>query len=105
MTQDQIMGLLRQVLQIAGTLATSLGFLAPDVVAHWTAVILQVAGPIAMLVGIVWNLIANKQTSIAASIGANPATTVKPAGDGSAVVTIKDPEMAKAALQADKTTA
>ena len=33
MTQDQLMGLLRQVLPILGTLATAFGWLTPDKVA------------------------------------------------------------------------
>jgi hypothetical protein len=43
-----------------------------------------------------------KATSNAAAIGANPATEVVPAPNGGAVVTIKDPAMASAALDAQK---
>lgn len=100
MSNDQLMGLLRQGLQIGGTLAVAFGFLTPDKVASLTATILQIAGPIMMLSGIIWNLIANKQTSIAASIGANPTTSVVPAANGAATVTLTDPAMARAALNA-----
>ena len=105
MNQDQIMGLLRQVLPIIGGIATALGWLSPDKVASLTATILAIAGPAAMLVGVVWSLIANKQTSIAASLGANPNTAVTAAPGGGATVTIKDPEMAKAALEGQRTAA
>lgn len=102
MNADQIMGLLRQFLPIVGGIAVALGWISPDAVAAYTAKILSVAGPITILIGIVWSWFANKPTSVAASMGANPSTTVTPAANGTATITIKDPEMAKAALSADK---
>lgn len=99
MNQDQIMGLLRQFLPIVGGIATSLGWIAPDKVASLTALILSIAGPLVMLGGIVWAFIANKPTSVAASIGASPGTSVTPAANGTATVTIMDKDMAQAALQ------
>lgn len=98
------MGLLRQALAIGGTLATTFGWLTPDKVAGLTQTVLSVAGPLAMVAGLIWNLIANKQTSIAASLGANPSTTVTPAANGTATVTIIDKDMAQAALSAQAKT-
>lgn len=43
-----------------------------------------------------------KGTSNAASLGANPSTEVVPAPNGGAVITVKDPAMASAALDAQK---
>ena len=99
MTQDQLMGLLRQVLPILGTLATAFGWLTPDKVASLTANILAIAGPAVTIIGIVWAWIANSKASIAASIGASPGTTVTPNTNGTATVIIKDPVMAKAAIE------
>lgn len=102
MTNDQIMGLVRQGLAILGTLATAFGWITPDKVASITATVLSIAGPLLMVAGLVWNVIANKQTSIAASLGANDNTTVKANSTGGATVTINDPAMAQAAITANK---
>ena len=99
MTQDQLMGLLRQVLPILGTLATAFGWLTPDKVASLTANILAIAGPLVTLARMVWAWIATSKTSIAASIGASSGTVVTPAANGTATVIIKDPVMAKAAIE------
>lgn len=99
MTQDQMMGLLRQILTVAGTLATAFGWMTPDKVAYWTGLILQIAGPLALVAGAVWTIIANSKASIASSIGANPGTTVTSNTNGTATVVIKDPVMAKAAIE------
>jgi hypothetical protein len=100
MNQDQIMGLLRQFLPIIGGIAVTLGWISPEAVASLTAKILAISGPVVVIVGLVWSWIANKPTSVAASMGASPGTTVTPAANGTATVTIVDKDMAQAALQA-----
>jgi hypothetical protein len=102
MSQDQIMGLLRQVLPILGGIAIARGWLMPASVASLTNTVLSVVGPVFVIAGVVWSLISNKQTSIAASIGANPNTVVTPSGGGTVTVSIADPAMAKAALDAQR---
>lgn len=102
MTQDQIMGLLRQLLPVLGGIAVALGWISPETVASLTAKILAIAGPLAVLAGVVWSWVANKPTSVAASMGANTSTVVTPAANGTATVTLMDPDMARAAIDAQK---
>lgn len=101
MSQDQIMGLLRQILPIIGGIATALGWISPEKVASLTATILSIAGPVIALAGIVWALVANSKSSIAASIGAMAETRVTPTAGGTATVVITDPALAKAAVAAN----
>lgn len=64
MTNDQLMGIVRQIVPILGTLATSFGWLSATQVTGITSIVYQIAGPALLLVGIVWSLIANSKTSI-----------------------------------------
>lgn len=68
MTQQQIMDLLRQILQVFGTVATAFGFLSADAVAQWTATILQIAGPLAMIGGVVWGILDNRKSKLVADV-------------------------------------
>lgn len=65
---EQTSGQLRQLLQIVGTLATTLGFLTADQVGAWTAIIMQIAGPLAMLGGVIWSWWVNRPTALVASV-------------------------------------
>ena len=62
-TQDQLMGLLRQLLPVLGGLALAFG-VSQATVNYWINVIFQIAGPLSIIAGIVWSLIANNKTSI-----------------------------------------
>lgn len=89
MTNDQITGMLRQVLPIIGTLAAALGWIAPEKVAPLTATILAISGPVIALGSILWMLVANSKSSIIASAAAMPEvkgiiTTATPAGNAMA---------------------
>lgn len=64
MTEQQKLDMLRQVLQVIGTLMTTLGFFGADVVATWINTIMQVAGPTMIFVGFVWGLFTNKASSV-----------------------------------------
>lgn len=57
MTQQQIIDLIRQILQVLGTVATAFGFMSPDAVASWIATIMQIAGPIAMIGSVIWGFL------------------------------------------------
>lgn len=64
MNQEQIMGLVRQVLLIGGTLATTLGWATPDKVAGWTATILSLVGPVSMVVSVIWSAVNKTQANL-----------------------------------------
>jgi hypothetical protein len=67
MNQDQVTNLVRQFLMIAGTLATTLGWVTPDKIAAWTATILSLIGPAFMMTSLIWGLIKNTQAGIVSS--------------------------------------
>jgi len=64
MNQEQIMGLVRQVLLIGGTLATTLGWATPDKIAGWTATILSLVGPVFMVASVLWSTINKTQANL-----------------------------------------
>lgn len=64
MNQEQVMGMVRQFLLIAGTLATTLGWATPDKVATWTAMVLSLVGPVFMVASVVWGVINKTQANL-----------------------------------------
>lgn len=64
MNQEQVMGLVRQFLLIAGTLAATLGWATPEKVASWTATILSLVGPIFMVTSVVWSAVNKTQANL-----------------------------------------
>ena len=77
---EQTSGQLRQLLQIVGTLLTTLGYLQPGMADTWIPVVMQIAGPISMIAGMVWSWWVNRPVNIVASVaamGKDPASPVK----------------------------
>lgn len=72
MTADMVMALLRQFLPVAGTLATALGWIAPEKVAPLVSSILAAAGPVMVLGGVIWTTVANTKKSIITSTANMP---------------------------------
>lgn len=66
MTQDQLMGLLRQIGPILGTLLTVFGMKSATANAL-VDLIMTVAGPIMLIGSTIWAFIANSRASIMAS--------------------------------------
>lgn len=62
-------------------------------------------GTVAPIYAAVRGILSSSKTGQAAAIGANSSTIVQPAAGGKATVTINDPDMAKAALTAQKNAA
>ncbi len=92
MTQDQVMGILRQVLPFLGGLAVGKGWLTTTQVTDLTTLIFQIAGPVMLIGGSVWAFIANSKKSIVQS--ASQMNEVKS-------MTISDPKLAEAARSPD----
>lgn len=93
MTQDQFMGMLRQVLQGGGMLLTTLGFTALAAsFNNWTTIIMSVAGPLFQVVAILWNIKANAKSSIIAS-----ATTMPEVDSKKLAEAISDPDLKQVA--------
>ena len=72
MTQDQLMGLIRQLLPVVGGIAVALGWFTADQVGKLMQVILQIAGPVSVVLGAIWSLIANGKVSILTSAANMP---------------------------------
>lgn len=97
MTQDQVMGIVRQVLQAVGMLATMLGFTAlAGEVQGWTPFILAAVGPVMQLGGLIWNIKANTKSSIIAS-----ATNMPEVDSSKLAAAIADPTLKKIAKEGD----
>ena len=63
MSQDQFLSLLRQILPVIGTLLVTMGVTTPDKFGTWTALIMQVAGPVFVLAGIIWSQLAHTKAA------------------------------------------
>lgn len=88
LSNDQIMGLLRQVLPVIGGIGVTLGWVTTDQVAAGTQFLLQIASPLAIIVGLTWSLIANMKSSILQSAAQMPdvrAIVMEPTPDGHAL--------------------
>lgn len=67
MSQDQWLAILRQLLPALGGIAVALGWLTKDQVGPLVANILAAAGPLMLVGGTIWAVIANTRASIMAS--------------------------------------
>ena len=88
MTQDQLMGLLRQLAPIFGTLLTVFGVKSATANAL-VDMIMTIAGPIMLVGSAIWAFIANSRASIMTS-------AAKPATPGAAAPEIILPKSEKA---------
>lgn len=89
MTQQQILDLLRQILQVLGVVATSFGFLSGEEVATWTATIMKVAGPIAMIGAVIWGFLDNRKSALitdVANMDEVKSVTLEPASPATAAL-------------------
>ena len=68
MTNDQVMGLVRQALQLAGGVITGVGWLTQGQVDEVTQNALQAIGPVMNLLAFYWAWKANSKHSILASV-------------------------------------
>lgn len=64
MNQEQVMGMVRQFLLIAGTLASTLGWVTPDKIATWSAMVLSLVGPVFMVVSVIWSAVNKTQANL-----------------------------------------
>lgn len=69
-SQEQVLGLLRQILPIIGTLLVSLGLMKPETVGNFTSTILTIAGPVMIVISAIWSLIDKTKTSMVAKVDA-----------------------------------
>lgn len=65
---EQTSGQLRQLLQFLGGIAVALGWLTSGQVDLWIQIVLQVAGPLAMLAGVIWSYKVNRPVDLVASV-------------------------------------
>lgn len=70
-TQDQYMGQLRQLLQILGTVLTTLGIVTAEEWQNWFSLIITIAGPVIIVGTAAWSWYANSRKSVMASAAAN----------------------------------
>ena len=112
-TKAQVDAASRHAISIAGTAIVIFGLQAKGVTIEQITSVIQSLGGVVndgvVLIGAIAPLYALLKASHSASpanqaaaVGANPATIVQPAPGGTATVTITDPAMASAALDAQK---
>jgi len=100
LSQDQVMGQLRQILPAIGWVLMLTGKVAPDTWGAFMAVVPPAFGALLVLGSAGWTLIANSRKSIVQSAAAMPDTTVSKNGSGQTTITIHDTTLADAALAA-----
>lgn len=93
MSWDQIASVLRHILTFGGGFIVAKGWISAEALP-------SIVGAIITIGGAIWGIVNKTPVSIAAALGANPTTNVVPLPTGGATVTITDPAMAKAALNA-----
>lgn len=64
MSNEQLLGLLRQILPIVGAVAVSLGWMKPDEVGGFIATALSVAGALLIIVSAIWTLVTNARNAL-----------------------------------------
>lgn len=94
MNQDNWMVIIRLVLHIGGTFATTLGWLPPDSVNEITANILAIIGPIMNTIGLIWTAWTRRPSALVATAVALPHVEA---------ITVNNPAVAAAAKAADPT--
>ncbi len=99
MTQDQVMGIVRQVLPFIGGIAVGKGWLTTSQAAELSTLIMQVAGPIFIVGSSIWAFKANSKSSIIAS-----ATNMPEVDSKKLAASIADPELKAVANNPDPTT-
>jgi len=72
MNQEQVLGLLRQILPVFGGIAVTLGWLTSDQVAAGTATALQIAGPLMIVGSTIWSLFSKTKASLVSTVAAMP---------------------------------
>jgi len=92
MTQEQLTGIIRAVLGVAGTLATVFGILSADQVGVLTSWILEILGPTSVFGAVIWSWISNSKKALVQSVAAMAETSV----DGNKI-TVHDRALATAA--------
>mgnify|MGYP001612760081 FL=1 len=70
MSQEQVLGQLRQILPVIGTILVSLGVMKPETVGNLTSTILVIAGPIMIIVSSVWSLVDKTKASMVSKVDA-----------------------------------
>lgn len=70
MSQEQIMGLLRQILPVLGTLLVSLGVVKQGTWDSFFTLILTIAGPLMIVASAVWSTVDKTQAALVAKVDA-----------------------------------
>lgn len=100
MTQDQVLGQVRQILPAIGWVLIFTGKISPETWGAFMAVAPQALGGLLVLGSAAWALFANTRTSIMKSIAKMPETEVKSDGNGHAIITVHDKELSTVAKDA-----
>lgn len=64
MNQEQVMGLIRQALPLAGGIATTLGYASPELVGQLSAKVLDASGLILIIGSGVWSMMSKTKAAI-----------------------------------------
>ncbi len=72
LSTDQWMSLIRQILPVIGTIATTFGWATPADVATWSTMAMQVAGPLAIVGGSVWSVLVHRKSALLTTVAQMP---------------------------------
>lgn len=100
MTQDQVLGQVRQILPAIGWVLIFTGKISPETWGAFMAVAPQALGAAFILGSAGWALVANTRNSIMKSVAKMPETEVKSDGNGHAIITVHDKELSTTAKEA-----
>lgn len=100
MSQEQVLGLVRQILPVLGGIAVALGWLTTNQVASLTATVLQIAGPAMIIGSTVWSLINKTKANLVSTVANMPevkSVTLDPTKEGVSDLNLTTPTNVKIA--------
>lgn len=72
MSNEQLIGLLRQILPVFGGIAVTLGWFTSDQVVAGTSTILQIIGPVMIVGSSIWSLVSKTKANLVSAVSAMP---------------------------------
>lgn len=98
MSNEQLFGLLRQILPVIGGVLVTLGWAKPASVQLWSDTIMQAIGPAMIIGSAVWSLVSKTKANLVSTVAAMPevkSVTLDPTKEGTADLNIVTPPNVK----------
>lgn len=100
MTQDQVLGQVRQILPAIGWVLIFTGKISPETWGAFMAVVPQALGATFILGSAGWALFSTTRASLMKNVARMPETEVKSDGNGHVTITVHDKDLSTAAKDA-----